>query len=169
YTYNHPKNFIPHDLISHRTTAGAKFASPVSALYQFIKRIITSNVENIQYRIKSYKNATIITGLFYAKDRLINSALTKRRAEIANRFETVLTAFKTETKDMTFGKELDEKAHELAEKIKKFQNENNDLSFRFNKNSGNGRLATRMQECLDDLDRLKNTEEHTYRTMKATS
>lgn len=169
YTYNHPHKFIPNEYISHRTTPGAKFASPVNCLYQYIKRIITSNVDSIQYRILSYKNATIITGLFHVKDKLINSGLTKRRADIANRFETVLAAFKIETKDMIFGKELDEKAQKLAEKIKKFQEENNALSLRFNKNSGNGRLAARMQECLDDLDRLKKTEENTYTTMKATS
>ena len=133
------------------------FETPANQIYSSVKTLIDQNVRSIRTALKHYKDSGFISTIYSLKDRLTGSDLTKKRENLATRFEAEITAFKKKFSKGMSTDELKLKIDELGIIIKKFENENKEVSMKYGKNENNGRIAEKINNFKQQLMELEQS------------
>jgi hypothetical protein len=134
------------------------YETPAHQIYSKMLEVINSSINSINDQVKTYKDGGFLTEIFKLKDKVMGSNLTDERHEIAVAFEKEINEFKQGLKPNLSAEELEVNKNQLTNIIEKYENENNLLSARNDKNQSSGRLSTTMSKFKEELKAMKESK-----------
>lgn len=119
---------------------------------------LRTQVESINKHLKEYRKESVLSSFFAFKDNLKSSNLTRERKALAFELETLINAFNP-TQQTSLDNML-ARMDQLMKLLTVYEEKNKALSEKYQKNVGNGRLASSLRLFKEEVAEVFTRENH---------